>query len=353
MSKLFVIFVGTYAKVTILAQKENQFQQILQQMQLRQFAPFYLLAGAEPYFIDRLAGYLEANLLNGEEKQLNLTVAYGKDADMDTLIATAREFPLLAGQRLVMLKEAQTMDRREETLAKLEAYLHHPCPTTVFVVTYKGSTPDARHKWVKAAAQVGVCYEAPVLYESEMPGWIQTLAKQKGLTLEPAAQQILVDYLGTDLQRIDNTLERLKVQTGGRTVGRDDVTACTGIAKHNNGFDLQDALIVKDRAKCMRIAMNNTDEIYSITAVLSGYFSQLLAYEYARDKSEAGLRASLRVSPYQLRKLQTGARYYNRMQTFKAIGYLREYDARSKGFGGVNVDADILLRELVYKILNA
>ena len=128
--------------------------------------------------------------------------------------------------------------------------------------------------------------------------------------------------------------------------------ACTGIAKHNNGFDLLDALVVKDRARCMRIAMNNTDEIYSITAVLFGYFSQLLAYEYARDKSELAIRNSLRISPYQVRKLQTGARYYNRMQAFKAIGLLREYDARSKGFGGVNIDASILLRELVYKILN-
>ena len=322
-------------------------------MQLRQFAPFYLLAGTEPYFIDQLTHYLEANLLTDEEKQLNMTVAYGKEADINALIGTAREFPMLAERRLVILKEAQTMDRKEDKLPKLEAYLNHPSPSTVFVVTYKGGTPDARQKWVKAAVQTGVYFETPSLYENEIPVYLQRMAKQKGLTIDHAAQQLLIDYLGTDLQRLDNTLDRLKTQNGGRPVNRDDAAACTGISKHNNGFDLQDALVVKDCARCMRVAMNNTDEIYSITAILSGYFSQLLTYEYARDKSEDALRASLRVSPYQLRKLQTGARYYNKMQAFKAIGLVREYDARSKGFGGTSTDSNILLRELVYKILNA
>ena len=54
------------------------YQQIINQMKSGDWKPIYFLMGEEDYYIDKIANYIEDNLLTEDEKEFNMTIIYGK-----------------------------------------------------------------------------------------------------------------------------------------------------------------------------------------------------------------------------------------------------------------------------------
>ncbi|WP_026473481.1 DNA polymerase III subunit delta [Alkaliflexus imshenetskii] len=334
-----------------------KFEEIIQQVKQGNYAPVYFLHGEEPFFIDKISETIQKHALKDDERGFNETILYGKDTDVINLIHAARRFPMGAPRQLIVVREAQLLDKIE----MLESYIKNPLVSTILVINYKYKTLDGRSKVSAAlkAQKQALVFESKKLYDNQVGAWIGSYLKEKGLSIEAKASVMLIEFLGSDLEKLVQAVEKLMISLGpgNSMITVDNVSRNIGISKEYNPFELQSALIQKDVAKANRIvrafAANPKDyPVPAITGVLFNYFSKLLAYYYLTDKSKAAVASALKINPFFVGDYQTGARNYSGVKVAEVISLLREYDMKSKGFGNVSASSGELLTELVYKILH-
>jgi DNA polymerase III subunit delta len=334
-----------------------KFEEIIQQVQNGIFSPIYFLHGEEPFFIDKLSDTIQKHALTDVERGFNETILYGKDTDVINLTHAARRYPMGAPRQLIVVREAQLLDKIE----LLESYFKNPLTSTVLVINHKYKTLDGRSKAASAlkAQKLAVVFESKKLYDNQMGPWVTAYLKEHGLTIEPKALLMLIEFLGLELEKVVQAVDKLLVAMGiGTTlITTDHVAKNIGISKEYNPFELQSALINKDVLKANRIvkafAANPKDyPVPAITGVLFNYFQKLLAYYYLPDKSKSSVASALKINPFFVGDYQTGARNYTGVKVAEIISLLREYDMRSKGFGNSGASGGDLLKELIYKILH-
>ncbi|MBE9585072.1 DNA polymerase III subunit delta [Mucilaginibacter sp. JRF] len=335
---------------------------ILKDLKNRKFKPLYLLHGEEPYYIDLISNYIEHNALPAAERSFNQTVLYGKDTEMMTVLNAAKRYPMMADYQVVLVKEAQEMkwgkdDDDKKHINPLLAYLENPLPSTILVFCYKYAKFDKRKKTYKAIEKSGLVFESTSLYDNKIPGWIEGFVQDKGYRANQQATNMLAEYLGNDLSKIANELEKLMLNVPqGEEITLKHIQDNIGISKEYNVFELQAALAKKDVLKTNQIinyfeANPKANPIVLLFGNLNNYFSKVLVYHYVKDKTPQNLAKEMGVNPYFVKDYEQAARNYNFAKTMQIIGLLREYDLKSKGVES-NLPPGELMRELMFKILH-
>lgn len=332
------------------------FEQIISDLKNKIYKPIYFLSGEEPYFIDLITKYINDHVLTEEEKSFNQTVLYGKDTEIATVINTAKRFPMMANHQVVIVKEAQNIKNIEELIH----YANAPLKSTLLVINYKYKTLDKRKKIYKVIQENGVLFESKKLYDNEVPAWINSYLKNRNRTIDPGAGMLLTEYLGNDLSKIANELDKLIITLpdGDFNITTSHIEKNIGISKDYNNFELHKALTQKNALKANRIvnyfASNPKDNPFTMTiATLYHFYSKVLTYHFLKNKSDKrSVAASLKVSPYFIGDYERAAKQYNPKKTVEIISLLREYDLKSKGYNNVSTSHGELLKELVYKILH-
>ncbi|QNJ99164.1 DNA polymerase III subunit delta [Constantimarinum furrinae] len=313
--------------------------------------PIYFLMGEEPYYIDGISDYIERTVLSEEEKGFNQMILYGRDVSIEDIISNAKRYPMMAERQVVIVKEAQDLSR---TIENLVSYVENPQPTTVLVFCYKYKKLDARKKLAKAIAKQGVLFESRKLYENQVPDWIKRVLTAKGYTITPKAAQMLTEFLGNDLAKVNNELEKLQlILPKGAQITPQLIEENIGISKDFNNFELQNAIGEKDIKKAFTIvqyfAQNPKNHPLVMTvALLYSFFSKLLKYHALANKRNAA--KELGVSPYFIKDYQTAARNYSMKKVSSVISSIREVDMKSKGVGASNLSQGDLLKDLLVKI---
>lgn len=333
----------------------DEARQIVSDIQQGNIKPIYFLMGEEPYYIDKISDFIEENVLSEEERGFNQMLIYGRDASIDEIVSNAKRYPMMAERQVVIVKEAQDLSR---TIENLVSYAESPQPTTVLVVCYKYKKIDKRKKLYKTIDKVGVIFEGKRLYENQVGDWITRNLKSRGYSISPKASQMLVEFLGTDLGKIDNELEKLQlICPQGTTISPEIIEENIGISKDFNNFELRKAIGEKDSLRAHRIinyfSQNPRDNPMVVTiSLLFSYFSQILQYHGLNDKSKGAVAKQLKVSPYFVSDYVTAARNYPMKKVSHAISLLQETDVKSKGVGANNISQGDLLKELLVKIMN-
>ena len=333
----------------------DEARQIVSDIQQGNIKPIYFLMGEEPYYIDKISDFIEDNVLSEEERGFNQMLIYGRDASIDEIVSNAKRYPMMAERQVVIVKEAQDLSR---TIENLVSYAESPQPTTVLVVCYKYKKIDKRKKLYKTIDKSGVIFEGKRLYENQVGDWITRNLKSRGYSISPKASQMLVEFLGTDLGKIDNELEKLQlICPQGTTISPEIIEENIGISKDFNNFELRKAIGEKDSLRAHRIinyfSQNPRDNPMVVTiSLLFSYFSQILQYHGLNDKSKGAVAKQLKVSPYFVSDYVTAARNYPMKKVSHAISLLQETDVKSKGVGANNISQGDLLKELLVKIMN-
>lgn len=340
----------------------QNYDQILKSVQANQYAPVYLLCGEESYYIDQLCDYIETHALDEMAREFDQTVVYGRDlpnADIATAVAAARGFAMMGGNKVVIVKEAQTIKKWEA----LSLYLDNPQPTSILVICYKYGTPDKRQAWWKKLDKCGVVMVADKLRDYKVEEWIRTYLSERcashtQLTIDPKVPRLLADYLGADLTAIVGAVDKLidGLPEGVNVIDAALVERNVGISKDFNVFELQDALIKGDVVKANRItqyfASSKDHPMVKELGILYGFFANLMMYHYLPDKSERAAAPALGINPFFVKDYAAAAKRYPAGKTFKIIGYFREIDARSKGINNPSAKDSDLWKELIYKIMH-
>lgn len=332
----------------------NEVKQIVDDIKAGNLKPIYFLMGEEPYYIDKISSYIENNVLDESEKGFNQMVMYGRDVTVDEIVSSAKRFPMMAEHQVIIVKEAQDLSR---SIEKLDSYADNPQKSTVLVFNYKYKKLDKRKKVYKAIAKNGLIFESKKLYENQVGDWIARVLKSKKFTIEPKAAQMLVEFLGTDLSKISNELDKLtSVLEAGTIINPSHVEENIGISKDFNNFELRKAVGNKDVVKANRIinyfSQNpKSNPLVMTISLLNSFFTQLLSYHGLKDKSKASVARTLGVNPYFVDDYVNAARNYPMRKVSQVIGLLREADVKSKGVGANQSHGDIL-KELIFKVLH-
>lgn len=331
------------------------FEEIMADLRNRIYKPVYFLAGEEPYYIDLITNYIEEKVLQEAEKSFNQMIFYGEDTTMAAIIETSRRFPMMANHQVVIVKEAQTLKKIDD----LAFYVDKPLLSTILVLNYKYRVLDKRTKLYKLIDNNAVYFESNRLRDYQIPGWIERYLMLKGIKAEPNASVMLTEYLGTDLHKIVNELDKLLItlDAGKHIITTDLIEKNIGISKDYNNFELQKAVgeknIFKSNLIVRYFADNPKDNPINLTiASLFAYFSKLLTYHYLTDKSKNNVASVLKINPFFVRDYEISSEKYNASKTVQIISLLRTYDLKSKGYGDLSSNPGDLLKELIFKILH-
>lgn len=337
---------------------ESQCRQIINDVKNGNFVPVYLLMGTEPYYPDLVCDEIIKYALTDSERDFNQTVFYGLDTDAGTVASECRSYPMMAERRLVVVKEAQSM----KTLEDLATYAADPMESTVLVILMHGASADKRRALYKNVQKKGVVLVSDALRDYEMPQWITSFYKSRGLDIEPAAAALLAEYAGTDMSRIMLETEKMQknLPEGTVRVNAADIEKNVGISRQFSIFELTKALSYMKAEKALKIAayIGNGPKFMLLlaTAPIYTHFYRILKYEAALLKNPAMSKADraklLGVNPYFMEEYDVAARNYPIRRCMKVISLLEEYDFKGKGGGSGEASQGDLLMELVSKILN-
>lgn len=344
-----------------------RYESLMADIAARRFAPIYLLAGDESYFIDALCERLSTDILSEAERAFNQITVYGPDSDAGAVVNLCRQMPMMGSYEVIVVREAQNLARIEN----LAHYTSKPQPSTILVVCYKnkeqGRGIDRRGSFYKSCLKNGEVFESVRPRDYEIDPWLASYVGRCGYDIQPKAMAMLKEQLGTDLSRIAREMQKLSVSLprGQRTITDDDVERYVGISKEFNTYELCGAVMRQDVERAMRIAdhFGRNPKAYPIMvtiAVLFGQFRQMFLLGYLMWQSrrrgvplppDAELMRSVGVgNPFALKEMKENIVRWNNRRLFNILGLLREYDARSKGLDNGGLDQDELLRELLLKI---
>ena len=344
-----------------------KYEEVMINLKQGKYAPAYMLCGKESYYIDKVADYVERNVLDDMAREFDQTIIYGKDlasADVAPVIGAARGFAMMGGYKVIIVKEAQNIKKWEA----LAMYMDNPQPSTILVFCYKYGSPDKRQNvfknWEKKG---GVLMESEQLRDYQVEKWIRDYVAERNKELKAMGDEvriddkvakILADSLGTDLTKIVGALQKLVDgrPEGVKVIDADLVERNVGISKDFNAFELQTALVEGNVVKANRIAQyfatSKDHPMIKELGILYGFFANLMIYHYLPDKSDRVAAPILGISPYFVKDYAAAARRFSAGKTFAIIGYFRDIDARLKGINNPSAkDAD-LWKELIYKILH-
>jgi len=329
------------------------YEALMSSLKRGEYAPLYLLQGAESYFIDKIVDYIAKNALSESEKVFNQLICYGKDSNSRMIMDNARQYPMMAQRRVIILKEAKTM----RDIQELASYATHPAESTVLVLAHPHGKIDGRKALGKAISRNGVIYEAKPLYDNKLPAWIDAYVKSKKYKIEHDASQALAEYLGSDLTKVANEIDKLVITLGSQsTITRNDVFKNIGVSKDYNVFELQKALGQRDPIAIQRIMLHfmgnmKANPLPLIIGSFYSYFSKILIVRTMGSSSDKELMSAIQLgNAFFLREYKTAAQKFSTAHLEYVIALLRKYDMQSKGMGSRSKPSHEVLRELVQEI---
>lgn len=334
----------------------DEVKKIIENIKKGNIAPIYFLMGEEPYFIDVISNYIEKNVLSEDQKGFDQVVLYGQDTSIGNIIDYARRYPMIAQYQLIIIKEAQHLKSKIEDLTP---YIENFTPTTILVFCYKYEKLDSRKKLSKALTKNGVLFESKPLKDYQVTKWLPDVLRKKGYTIKAKANQMLVEFLGNDLSRIQNEIDKLElIVPKNSEITPEIIEKNIGISKDFNNFELKKAIAEKNETKIIQIIKYFSDNpkdnpIVVTLGVLYNFFHQLLAYHGLTDQSEKNVINTLKINPFAVKEFQIASKNYPMKKVSAIIEGLREVDMKSKGVGAVNAPQSDLLNELAINILRA
>ncbi|MCQ2204289.1 MAG: DNA polymerase III subunit delta [Bacteroidales bacterium] len=350
---------------------KDKWKTILKEMKEGHFCPVYLFHGVEPYFIDVLSNYIEKNAIAESQRDFNQTVYYGKDAKVRDIILEANQYPMMSDRRLVMIKEAQELNKAsnqggdKDHFADFATYAEHHMDTTILVICYKYDAIKKTAKLYKAIEKLesegkARIMESPAVYENAVVQWVQDFATERHLSMAPDAVSMMAELVGTNLANLSSEMDKLKQVADNAnvsTVSLDIVVKNIGSSNAYDNYMLRNAILARNVAKVNRIVKtfsknDKENPIQVIIKVLFDAFQKVFAYHYLPDKRSMVAAPALGMSPWMLQPIEMGASNYNARKCLAVIDLLREYDMKSKGFNYPSVAPSELLKEVVFRIMN-
>lgn len=325
-----------------------EFKKLFQSLEAQKFAPVYLLDGEEPFYLDMVTEYFEDKILQPHERDFNLMVLYGKDAEWADVVNACRRFPMFAERQVVILKDAAQL----KGLNELAGYLENPSPTTVFLIEHRFKKADGRGKLVKLAKDKGFYFTSDKIKDDHVPGWIQAYGREIKFEIGERESQMLATYLGNDLQKIANEIEKVRINVPDeKYLTAELIQKYIGISREYNVFEFPETVTSGDRDKMYRmlayfVANPKSAPMPLLVGSFYSHFNRLYLAHFLQGKPEKDAAAAMGVWPSKVREIMGLARQWPLQRVEYCMMLLGKYSTKAVGIESSAADTE-LLKEMV------
>ena len=329
--------------------------EVFKHIKSNEYLPVYILHGTEAFFIDEIVNHLFDNVLSEAERSFNQSILYGREVDFKTVVDHASQYPMMSDKRLVIVKEAQNL----RSLDKLTSYFSNPLDSTVLVIAHANKKIDGRAKWLKEAkknSKIGLFHSESVK-EYKLEQWVSEYLHKAQIKIKPAANVLLCEYLGNDLKRLVNELNKITLNvTEGEAIDVGHVEKYVGISKSYNVYELLSEISKRNTKRISDIVANMTYNMHlnpmpMITASFHQHFIKVLIAHQNSHLSDQHLAGLMRINPYFVKEYRVACNSYSVMAIRKALKLIRRVDAMSKGVGKRRAEPANLLKSMVGELL--
>ena len=327
------------------------YKQIEQSIKNKQYAPVYVLEGDEPYYFDKLIHLFEETILSPSEKDFNLSILYGKDITWAELVTNCRRFPMFAERQVVILKDAGSLN----DFGALLPYFEQPSPTTILVVEYRNKKIDTRTKAGKFIKEQCVLFTSEKLKEDVMPSWIQRFGQEVGFQIADKEAAMLTMYLGNNLQKIANEIEKIRINVPEEKILSDVlIQKYIGISREYNVFDFPEAFSSGNKDKLYRmlsyfVSNPKAAPMVLITASFYNHFTQLYKANFASKLPEKEWAGAIGTSPYFVKNIMSKTKRWPLHKVEDCLLLIAQFNARAVGIDS-NANDTELLKEMMGKL---
>jgi DNA polymerase III subunit delta len=335
------------------------YKKIIQALKIQQFAPVYLLDGEENYYLDKLTDLFENNILSPAERDFNLTILYGKDALWSDVVNACKRFPMFSERQVVILKDAAQLkggDGDEKGLNSLLNYIEKPSPSTIFVIEHPFKKADVRTKFVKRVKDKGVHFTSDKIKEDRLPDWIEDFGREIGFHIGRQEAEILASYLGSDLQKIANEIEKIRINVPDeKQLTTQLIHKYIGISKEYNIFDFPSTLTGNNREKFFGmlsyfLANTKAAPMPLLIGSLYTHFNRLYVAHFVRGKTDKEAAAAMGMSPYFVKDVLASLPNWPLHRVERCLLLLARYNNMAVGIKSTATDKEIL-KEMVGQLM--
>jgi DNA polymerase-3 subunit delta len=229
----------------------TKYDDLIRGLKQGKILPVYLFFGDEEFLIQECLALIIAKTVDPGSRDFNFDTVYCKGTPGAEIVNLCQTLPFMAERRLVIAKEIETLKAAD--LEAVTAYVRDPSPAACLVMIANQPRFDKKAV-ISAVESHGAVTRFFTLLDRELLSWIEGRVRARGLTIQREAAQYVHQTIGSDLQAVNNELQKVLIAVKDRkTITFEDVKAVVGDFREYTPFDLAEAVGKKDRETAFRI----------------------------------------------------------------------------------------------------
>lgn len=319
--------------------------------------------GTDNYRLKQKVRLLKEKFISSSLGDTNLSIIDGKTVTYDEIVRQVLAMPFLANSRLVIIENLLQVKKsnKNEVVTKIPTVQEkvlgflEKVPSNTVLVFVEESMPDRRTALFKKLNQPKVAQELKPLEGQALKDWVIEEVKARGGEIENQALDFLIEYIGADLWRISNELEKLLNYDQKITVS--NIKLFIRPQVQSNIFNLTDAISGKKQKQSLvelhKLLSNGEADLYLLSMIV-GQFRNLLIAKDLEDRSggkinQYDLAKTIGMHPYVAQKTLWQLKNFTLFRLKEIFKLLVDYDIKIKTG---QVDSKTALDLLILKLGN-
>lgn len=241
-----------------------------------------LIYGQQRLLVEDELKKVRAKISEKIDEDFNLDIfEAGEDSLEDALLAV-ETLPLASDRRYVIVKDAQKLSPSE--LKALGRYIEDPAESSLLILT--AIELKANSALLRVMKKGGMVREVSKRRD-QIPGWMRSRFKERGLKVSGKALAYLQDALGEDLMAIESAIVKISLyHEGEEAVELDEVVSLVTPTAERSIYELVDRVAVGDSdqaLKLLRRLLHQGEQTTYILNALARRFRSLLLYRALRE----------------------------------------------------------------------
>jgi DNA polymerase-3 subunit delta len=264
----------------------------------REFAPVYLLFGAETYLRDMAAKTIADLILSGNSlREFNEIEHSLNDSKIQYALSDAEQFPMICSHRVIKITDVVVSangskdNLREEDEESLSKYLKRPAETSV--VIFIAGELDKRRKISKLLLDNSVAVEFTALQDEELKRWARDKANEISAEIDERALNYLIGLIGSDIRKLTLEVEKLAIAAlPDKLITYELVEKLVLNSREISNFDLTDHLLAGNKSRALHILKKILDDGAEPLMLLGLIASNFRRLFLAREMMDQGVERS-------------------------------------------------------------
>lgn len=244
-------------------------EQLASQLASGPLRPAYLIAGPEALRVLEAADAVRAAARKQGIAEREVFEAEGnqREPDWDAMSASLRAPSLFASRRVIELRLPTGKPGKEGIKLILE-FCEDPPADVVLLVTCGEWSKSHGGKWSEAIGRIGTIAIAWGIKPHELPAWVETRLRARGLKADRGAVQSLVDRVEGNLLAAAQEIDKLALLSDGEVIDAARMDRLVADAARFDVFRIVDAAMNGQGAQVARMLAGMRAEGEAVPALL-------------------------------------------------------------------------------------